>query len=64
MSTGIHFPIAEHKQPAYPVAQIGSLEVTEQAYEPVIFLPYFPGQTGEEVDRVIEAVTTYFSKEK
>lgn len=64
VSTDIHYPIADHKQPAYAVEQLGSLEVTERVCETVISLPCFPGLTDEEVDRVIEVVTAYFSKEK
>jgi len=64
VSTDIHYPIADHKQPAYSAAPTSSLQVTEQACETVISLPCFPGLTDEEVDRVIEAVTAYFSKEQ
>ncbi|PSL95198.1 DegT/DnrJ/EryC1/StrS aminotransferase family protein [Pseudomonas sp. R9.37] len=64
VSTDIHYPIADHKQPAYAVDQLGSLDVTERACETVISLPCFPGLTDKEVDRVIEAVTAYFSKEQ
>jgi aminotransferase EvaB len=62
ISTDIHYPIADHKQPAYAVEQNVSLAVTERACETVISLPCFPGLTDEEVDRVIEAVTAFFSK--
>jgi aminotransferase EvaB len=64
ISTDIHYPIADHKQPAYQAAPAGSLAVTEQVCETVISLPCYPGLTDEEVDRVIEAVTAYFSKEQ
>ncbi|MDH0748963.1 DegT/DnrJ/EryC1/StrS family aminotransferase [Pseudomonas sp. GD03842] len=64
ISTDIHYPIADHHQPAYPSAPSQSLTVTEQACDTVISLPCFPGLTDEEVDRVIEAVTAYFSKEQ
>jgi dTDP-3-amino-2,3,6-trideoxy-4-keto-D-glucose/dTDP-3-amino-3,4,6-trideoxy-alpha-D-glucose/dTDP-2,6-dideoxy-D-kanosamine transaminase len=64
VSTDVHYPIADHKQPAYPAAPTSSLAVTEQACDTVISLPCFPGLTDEEVSRVIEAVTAYFSKEQ
>lgn len=64
VSTDIHYPIADHKQPAYHAAPANSLAVTEQACDTVISLPCFPGLTDEEVDRVIEAVKAYFSKEQ
>lgn len=62
ISTDIHYPIADHRQPAYDVGQAFALPVTEAACETVISLPCFPGLTDEEVRRVIDAVTAYFSK--
>lgn len=62
ISTDIHYPIADHRQPAYDVGQSFALPVTEAACETVISLPCFPGLTDEEVRRVIDAVTAYFSK--
>lgn len=59
VTTDIHYPIADHHQPAYPVSF--DLPVTEKACDQVISLPCFPGLTDEEVDRVIAAVTKYFS---
>ncbi|MCF7539110.1 DegT/DnrJ/EryC1/StrS family aminotransferase [Pseudomonas petrae] len=64
INTDIHYPIADHRQPAYHASATNSLAVTEQACDTVISLPCYPGLTDEEVDRVIEAVTAYFSKEQ
>lgn len=61
--TDIHYPIADHCQPAYDVGQSFELPVTEAACETVISLPCFPGLADEQVRRVIDAVTAYFSKE-
>ncbi|WP_177522992.1 DegT/DnrJ/EryC1/StrS aminotransferase family protein [Pseudomonas sp. v388] len=63
ISTDIHYPIADHRQPAYAHTALVSLDVTERACETVISLPCFPGLSDEEVDRVIKAVAAYFSKE-
>jgi aminotransferase EvaB len=63
ISTDIHYPIADHWQPAYEFAYPVALPVTEGACETVISLPCFPGLTEEEVQCVIDAVTAYFSKE-
>lgn len=63
VSTDIHYPIADHKQPGYPQASSVTLAVTERACETVISLPCFPGLSDEQVDRVIAAVTAYFSEE-
>lgn len=63
VGTDIHYPIADHHQSAYAVEQSHSLDVTELVCETVISLPCFPGLTDEEVERVIDAVTAYFSRE-
>jgi len=62
ISTDIHYPIADHKQPAYNVKTGFSLEETELACNRVISLPCFPGLTDEEVEHVINTVTAYFSR--
>lgn len=62
VTTDIHYPIADHDQPAYAAKPV-SLKETELACQTVISLPCFPGLTDEEVSRVIDAVTAYFSKE-
>ncbi|WP_170968967.1 DegT/DnrJ/EryC1/StrS family aminotransferase, partial [Pseudomonas viridiflava] len=64
VSTDIHYPIADHKQPAYSAATSVALDVTERTCDTVISLPCFPGLSDEEVERVIEAVKAYFSKEQ
>ncbi|WCM53075.1 DegT/DnrJ/EryC1/StrS family aminotransferase [Pseudomonas sp. WJP1] len=61
VSTDIHYPIADHDQPGYKAESV-SLKETELACQTVISLPCFPGLTDNEVSRVIEAVTAYFSK--
>ncbi|HDS1791521.1 dTDP-3-amino-3,6-dideoxy-alpha-D-galactopyranose transaminase [compost metagenome] len=63
VSTDIHYPIADHKQPAYNATPPQSLVVTEQACSTVISLPCFPGLKDEEVNRVIDAVKEFFTKE-
>lgn len=63
VSTDIHYPIADHKQPAYSGAASVKLDVTEKACETVVSLPCFPGLSDAEVNRVIAAVTAYFAKE-
>jgi len=57
VDTDVHYPIADHLQPAwrddYPDL---SLPVTEYAVEHVLTVPCFPELTGEEVERVCEAL--------
>lgn len=64
IGTDIHYPIPDHRQPAYDVVPSQSLAVTEKACDTVISLPCFPGLTDEEVDRVIDAVKVFFTKEQ
>lgn len=59
VTTDIHYPIADHHQPAYQSSC--TLPVTESACDQVISFPCFPGLTDEEVGRVIDAVTRFFS---
>jgi dTDP-3-amino-2,3,6-trideoxy-4-keto-D-glucose/dTDP-3-amino-3,4,6-trideoxy-alpha-D-glucose/dTDP-2,6-dideoxy-D-kanosamine transaminase len=62
VSTEVHYPVADHLQPAYPGARtVGPLTVTEAACRSVVSLPIFPGMTDEEVARVIEAVRSFFA---
>ncbi len=60
----IHYPIADHHQPAYAIDSPLSMKETELACETVVSLPCFPGLTVDEVSRVIDAVKIYFSKEE
>lgn len=55
VQTMIHYPIAPHKQKAYPEYNHIELPVTERIHEEVLSLPMDPSLTPEQVDRVIEA---------
>jgi len=63
IATDIHYPVPDHLQPAYQSSQKkGDLPVTERACARVVSLPCFPGLGPEQVDRVIEAVRSYFEQ--
>jgi dTDP-4-amino-4,6-dideoxygalactose transaminase len=62
VTTDVHYPIPDHRQPAYPVLDIAAMEVTESACASVVSLPCYPGLTQAEVERVIAAVREYFQK--
>ncbi len=65
IATDVHYPIADHQQPAYPHAhRIGGLEVTQAACAGVVSFPCYPGMTQADVDRVIEVVNTFFLQGK
>lgn len=53
IGTDVHYPIGDHQQPAYALAQ--ALPVTERASEQLLTLPCFPEMLDEEVDQVIKA---------
>lgn len=54
--TMIHYPIAPHKQQAYPELNALSLPLTERINQEVLSLPMDPSMTDEQVSRVIEAI--------
>lgn len=58
--TDIHYPIADHHQPAYPQAHTLTLPHTEAACNEVVSLPCFPGMDDGEIQQVVEAVRAYF----
>ncbi|AZZ77557.1 erythromycin biosynthesis sensory transduction protein eryC1 [Pseudomonas sp. RU47] len=66
ISTDIHYPVADHMQPAYNSSKSKSMSLsqTEEACQSVISLPCFPGLPDEDVQRVIDAVVKYFSEGK
>lgn len=61
INTDIHYPIADHLQPAYKEAFEVDLPITEEACKTVISLPCFPGLTDNEVQNVIEAVVEFYT---
>jgi dTDP-3-amino-2,3,6-trideoxy-4-keto-D-glucose/dTDP-3-amino-3,4,6-trideoxy-alpha-D-glucose/dTDP-2,6-dideoxy-D-kanosamine transaminase len=62
VSTDVHYPVADHLQPAYSNARpVKALPRTEEACASALSLPCFPGLTDSEVDRVITAVQGFFS---
>ncbi len=59
--SGLHYPIALHRQPAYARLNLGpgSLPVAEEVCATCLSLPMFPGLTQAEVDRVCDAVERF-----
>jgi dTDP-4-amino-4,6-dideoxygalactose transaminase len=57
IGTGVHYPTADHRQPAWRSEHTGvSLPATEHAVDHVLTLPCFPELTEAEIDRVCEAL--------
>lgn len=60
---GLHYPVADHLQRAYPgAACCGPLTVTQQACAQVLSLPCYPGLSDADVDRVSAAVRSFFAR--
>ena len=59
VSTGVHYPIPLHVQPAYESRQIplGSLPTTETAASEVISLPMYPELSQEQLESIVNAMT-------
>jgi dTDP-4-amino-4,6-dideoxygalactose transaminase len=56
VQTDIHYPIPDHRQPAFAAYHAGvRLPVTERLAQQVLTLPCHPGMTDEEVSHVVAA---------
>ena len=66
ISTGIHYPVPLHLQPAYANLgyKQGDFPVAEKLSKEVLSLPIYPEMTDEQVSRVIEAVNEFNLKEQ
>jgi aminotransferase EvaB len=65
IATDVHYPIADHRQPAYPhVHLVSALEITQAACAGVVSLPCYPGMAQADVERVIDAVQAFFLPDK
>jgi dTDP-4-amino-4,6-dideoxygalactose transaminase len=60
ISTGIHYPIPSHRQPAIERLNPASLPLTERLVGEILSLPISAGHTDAEVDEVVAAVSEFF----
>ncbi len=61
IGSDVHYPIADHLQPAYRCEQsLGELPVTERLCQQVLSLPCYPDLTDADVVYVSEAVKAFF----
>jgi dTDP-4-amino-4,6-dideoxygalactose transaminase len=63
ISTGIHYPVPVHRQPAYNgrlARGPSGLGVTERAAPQILSLPIYPQLSDEAVDRVIGEIGGFF----
>ena len=62
ISTGIHYPIPLHLQPAFKSLgyKRGDLPVCEKLSGEIFSLPIFPEITDEQIDYVVQSVKEYY----
>lgn len=60
VKAGIHYPVPLHRQPAYRELQAGPFPETEHAAAEIVSLPIHPHMTNDDVDRVVEAVKSFY----
>jgi aminotransferase EvaB len=59
VGSDIHYPIPDHRQPAYAAASVGRLPETERLAMEIITIPCFPEMEEEEISQVIDVVNAW-----
>jgi aminotransferase EvaB len=59
VSSDIHYPVPDHRQPAYPDSGSVALPETERLAQEIVTIPCFPEMEEEEIGRVIDAVNSW-----
>jgi dTDP-4-amino-4,6-dideoxygalactose transaminase len=60
IQTGVHYPVASHRQPAVERFMPGALPVTDRLVNEILTLPLSAGHTEDEIDAVVDAVRSFF----
>ncbi len=60
IQTGIHYPVAGHRQPAVEALNPPALPRTEKLVDEILSLPMSAGHTEAEIDQVTDAVREFF----
>ena len=60
IQTGVHYPVASHRQPAVEQFVQGALPATERLVNEILTLPISAGHTEDEIDAVVDAVRSFF----
>ena len=62
VSTGIHYPVPPHLQPAYSQLgyKRGAFPVTERLVGEILSLPMFPSIRTDEIDYVCESIREFY----
>jgi dTDP-4-amino-4,6-dideoxygalactose transaminase len=62
VATGIHYPVACHRQPAVEHLQPPALEHTDRIVKEILTLPISAGHKEAEIDEVVAGVKAFFKK--
>jgi len=62
VATGIHYPVACHRQPAVEYLKPPPLEHTERIVKEILTLPISAGHTEAEIDEVVAGIKAFFRK--
>jgi dTDP-4-amino-4,6-dideoxygalactose transaminase len=60
VQTGVHYPVATHRQPAVERFLPPPLPETERLVDEILTLPISAGHTDAEIEAVIDAVRSFF----
>lgn len=60
IQTGVHYPVASHRQPAVERFMPGALPRTDRLVSEILTLPLSAGHTDGEIDTVADAVRSFF----
>ena len=62
ISTGVHYPIPIHLQPAYSaLGSPGAFPVTEKSAKRILSLPMFPGITSGAIEKTADAIRSFYN---
>ena len=66
IGTLIHYPVPPHLQPAYQELDlpVGSFPITERIHNEVLSLPMGPHLSPMELERVVDAIQSFFTQNK
>jgi aminotransferase EvaB len=59
VGSDIHYPIPDHRQPAYSASEFDELPETERLAKEIVTIPCFSEMEDEEVSQVIDAVNAW-----
>jgi dTDP-4-amino-4,6-dideoxygalactose transaminase len=62
VSTGVHYPIPVHRQPAYQKFESKVLAFTDEWSKTVISIPIFPNLDSKDQEYIINLVTRFYDE--